>query len=96
MSPQAQSEAEDLASRERYLQKQRDTLLALKNKEREKRLNTYAETQPKRPTSARVARQAVSGNQSAQSTKPDVKEPENLRMRKALAERLKKEVLYKQ
>eukprot|EP00794_Sanderia_malayensis_P020274 gene20274-22260_t len=88
--------AEDLASRERYLQKQRDSLLALKNKEREKRLDTYSKTQPKRPTSARVARQAVSGNHTTATTKPtDKNESDNLEMRKALAERLKKEVLYK-
>ncbi len=53
------------------------------------------QTQPKRPTSARVARQAVSGNKMPEEATAAAPEPDNLRMRRALAERLKKEVLYK-
>ena len=83
--------------REEYLRQQRDKLLTMKKQEREKRLDIYSANQPKRPTSARVARRAVTeeetGKQEAHSETVD--DPKKLAMRKALADRLKKEVLYK-
>ena len=82
--------------REQYLKDQRDKLLHLKNKERKKQLDTYAASQPKRPTSARTAREAVSGGDGKQvnSDANDV-DPKKLAVRKALADKLKKEIIYK-
>ena len=79
------------------MKQQRDKLLQLKDKERERQLDTYAKSQPKRPVSARVARQAVVGeSQIKEKDEPDsVADPKKLAMRKALADRLKKEVIYK-
>ena len=79
------------------MKQQRDKLLKLKDKERERQLDTYAKSQPKRPVSARVARQAVVGaSQIKEKDESDsVADPKKLAMRKALADRLKKEVIYK-
>jgi len=85
---------DDMAKRVEYLKQQRDHLLALKKAEREKQLDQYSKTESKkRPTSARVARQAVSGVE----VKPaeSAEDARRMAMRKALAEKLKKEVINK-
>ena len=69
----------------------------MKNREREKQLDTYAASQPKRPTSARIARKAVAISDTDQF-KSDASEQEDtkrLAVRKALADKLKKEIIYK-
>lgn len=97
LTQQDSSGKEDLKRREEYLKQQRDKLLQLKDKEREKQLDTYAKTQPKRPVSARVARQAVIGTSEIKEKdeSDSAADPKKLAMRKALADRLKKEVIYK-
>ncbi|XP_065062744.1 cilia- and flagella-associated protein 36-like [Rhopilema esculentum] len=87
------SQDDDVKKREQYLKEQRDKLLQLKSKEREQQLDTYAKSQPKRPTSARVARQSFAC--AAEKKDEEETEPKKLAMRKALADRLKKEVIYK-
>jgi len=88
---------DDMAKRIEYLKQQRDRLLAMKKNEREKQLDQYSKTESKkRPTSARVARQAVSGG-GAEAAKPAVsaEDAKKIAMRKALAEKLRKEVINK-
>lgn len=79
--------------REQYLKDQRDRLLQMKSKERKKQLDDYSASQPKRPTSARTARNAVT-RATNQSDDFEV-DPSKLAVRKALADKLKKEVIYK-
>ncbi|XP_057315377.1 cilia- and flagella-associated protein 36-like [Hydractinia symbiolongicarpus] len=91
--PMAQATEEDLKKRAEYLKQQRDKLLAMKKQEREKQLSEYTKSQPKRPSSARVAKQAVTGEIAAPA--PSAEDQKRMAMRKALAEKLKKEVVYK-
>lgn len=88
---------DDMDKREAYLIQQRDRLLELKRKEREKQLNQYTKTQPKaRPSSARIAKQALGGETPQASVpEPSADELKRIAMRKALAEKLKKEVVHK-
>lgn len=94
---------DDMSKRIEYLKQQRDRLLSLKKAEREKQLEDYSKTESskKRPTSARVARQAVSGvpnvGAGAGGDKPEVSKEDvkKMAMRKALAEKLKKQVINK-
>lgn len=73
--------------RQEYLKMQRDKLVALKKQVRKKHLETEinSEVAKSRPKSARTAEAALSGE-------IDVK-PEVLKIRKALAERLRTEVV---
>lgn len=58
----AGSSPAELQKREEYLKQQRDKLLALKKKERNKNLSTFTEEQAKsRPKSARAAREVTAG-----------------------------------
>lgn len=62
----------------------------MKKKEREKQLLAAEQTQPQRPVSARNARSALQGDQQK---KVDPEEEKKLAMRKAIANRLKSELL---
>jgi len=74
-----------LASRKAYLQQQRDKLLALKQQERVKQLRAYESAQPAaRPKSSYAANRAMAGSKI---------DPQTLQVRKALASRLKEEVI---
>ena len=78
------------------MKEQRDRLLRMKNKEREKQLDTYAASQPKRPTSARTARKAVAiGDTDQVKPASEQADTKRLAVRKALADKLKKEIIYK-
>ena len=79
------------------MKEQRNRLLSMKSKEREKQLDTYTACQPQRPTSARTARQAVACMDADQerSIASDEVDTKRLAVRKALADKLKKEVIYK-
>ncbi|XP_076360383.1 uncharacterized protein LOC143252318 isoform X2 [Tachypleus tridentatus] len=84
--------SQDVKTRQEYLRKQRDRLLALKRQEREKRLGEYEKiSSQKRPKSSRAARSIV--KQELQSFTID---PETLAFRKSLAACLKTEVIEKQ
>ncbi|KAJ8897985.1 hypothetical protein PR048_003345 [Dryococelus australis] len=76
--------SEALERRQLYLRQQRDKLLALKKHEREKQLQ--AAEAKMRPKSAQVAQTALAGQ-------PDPATSKNLHVRRALAERLKSEVV---
>ncbi|PIK57081.1 putative coiled-coil domain-containing protein [Apostichopus japonicus] len=95
----ASSSPAELQKRELYLKQQRDKLLALKKREREKNLSTFTEEEAKsRPKSARAARQATSGldgSSGGMAAKSKEEQEKTLAMRKALAERLKQEVINK-
>ena len=73
----------------------------MKNEEREKQLSAYTKSLPKRPASAKAAQQAVAGEIKGESatgatkTELSADDQKKIAMRKALAERLKKEVIYK-
>jgi len=91
------TEKEDLKRREKYLKEQRNRLLSMKSKEREKQLDTFTACQPQRPTSARTARTAVACVDADQDRPfaSDEMDTKRLAIRKALADKLKKEVIYK-
>jgi len=79
---------EELARRTKYLKQQRDKLLAMKKAEREKQLaGAEASLGSSRPKSARAARSALRshGRQTI--------DPKTLEVRRALAEKLKQEVI---
>ena len=79
---------EALAKRTAYLKLQRDKLLAMKKAEREKQLADAESSQLKsRPKSARAARSALGAHGRKQI------DPKTLEIRKALAEKLKQEVI---
>ena len=78
----------ELKKRTEFLKAQRDKLLAMKRAEREKQLEDVEKSQSvrSRPKSARAARSAMNG----EASKID---PQTLKARKALAEKLKAEVI---
>ncbi|PSN29609.1 hypothetical protein C0J52_26456 [Blattella germanica] len=81
-----QIDDEELIRRQAYLKAQRDKLLALKKQEREKQLQAVENaTNRQRPRSAKAAHSAMAGQ-------PEVN-AQTLQVRKALAERLKSEVV---
>lgn len=82
---------DELKKRQEFLRTQRDKLLAMKKQAREKQLGVASEAQPTRPQSARVARDAMSSQTAKQST--DIDNDEKMQMRRAIADRLKKEVI---
>ncbi|XP_049817997.1 cilia- and flagella-associated protein 36 isoform X1 [Aethina tumida] len=86
-----QIDARELKKRQEYLRAQRDKLVALKKEERKKQLNAEADTSDKfriRPKSAKAAEAVLAGDKSPI-------EPQQLQIRKSLAERLKSEVVLK-
>ena len=86
--------AEDQKKREQFLKQQRDKLMAMKKKEREKLLLSAERSQPQRPVSARAARAAL--NQDNRLTKTVNPEDEKkLAMRRAIANRIKTELMDK-
>ena len=81
---------DELQKRTEFLKEQRDKLLAMKKAEREKQLAEVEQQQLRsRPKSARAARSAMKHRSSKES---DL-DPETLKARRALAEKLKQEVI---
>ncbi|XP_071786777.1 cilia- and flagella-associated protein 36-like isoform X4 [Asterias amurensis] len=88
------SDAGELKKREEYLKKQRDLLIKMKRQEREKHFNKETESETKataRPKSARAARQATAGD--VKPVASSEQQDKQMKMRLALAARLKKEVI---
>ena len=79
--------------REQYLKEQRDRIQKMKNEEREKQLLLYTKNAPQRPAAARVVTNVVSGDGNEKTMSSE--EQKKLAMRRVLAEKLKKEVIYK-
>lgn len=65
----------------------------MKKKEREKQLLSAEKNSPARPGSARAARAAFDGQTQPESNKPSPEEEKKMAMRKAIADRLKAEVI---
>ena len=84
---------DELKKRQEFLQQQRDKLLAMKKEQREKQLGEAERTGPKRPSSARAARSAMKQPPEAGHSEEDEKK---LAMRRAIADRLRQEVIGKQ
>jgi hypothetical protein len=82
--------ADELKNRQNFLREQRDKLLAMKKEAREKQLGVEASKKPQRPQSARAARAAMSGNEGNEKSADDEKK---MAMRRAIAARLKEEVI---
>ncbi|XP_062584327.1 cilia- and flagella-associated protein 36-like [Saccostrea cucullata] len=87
--------SEELKKRQEFLKQQRDKLLEMKKKEREKQLLAAEKSQPKRPVSARMAKSAMEDGVSEKSNKLSPEEEKKMAMRKAIADRLKAEMLGK-
>lgn len=85
-------DSREVRKRQEYLRMQRDKLVALKKEARKKQLDTEtgtSEAAQARPKSAKAAEKILEGESSAEI------DPRQLRIRKALAERLKSQVVNK-
>ena len=97
VSPADEVDPDELKKRTEFLKLQRDKLLAMKKEERERQLADAEKSQSKsRPKSARAARSAFGGKggRSAAAAAPSI-DPQTLKVRRALAEKLKQEVIGK-
>lgn len=86
---------EEYKKRAEYLKQQRDKLMEMKRKEREKQLITAEKSQPQRPASARAARAALQQGGTQQPKRPSPEEEKKLAMRRAIADRIKSEIMGK-
>lgn len=87
-----QVDAIEIKKRQEYLRSQRDKLVALKKEARRKQLDVTSNTGEKtsvRPKSAKAAKAVLTG------TQPTI-EPQDLLIRRTLAERLRSEVVGKE
>lgn len=87
-----QVDAIEIKKRQEYLRSQRDKLVALKKEARRKQLDVTSHTGEKssvRPKSAKAAKDVLTGAQ------PNI-EPQELVIRRTLAERLRSEVVGKE
>lgn len=79
-----------MKKRQDFLKQQRDKLIAMKAKEREKMLVKAEKANPGRPSSARAAKNALKDDGKAQQV-----DDKTLAMRRAIANKLKSEVIGK-
>lgn len=86
---------DEYKKRVNFLKQQRDKLMEMKRREREKRLLSAASSQPARPASARAARSALSQPDAVAESATPSEEDKKLAMRKAIANRIKSEVMGK-
>jgi len=91
----SQLNADEIRQRQEFLRQQRDKLLAMKKEAREKQLHEAERDHGShRPVSARAARSAL---QAPAQQSPDTAENDKkMAMRKAIAEKLRQEVIGKQ
>ncbi|XP_066279313.1 cilia- and flagella-associated protein 36-like isoform X2 [Branchiostoma lanceolatum] len=85
---------DELKRRQEHLRQQRDKLMAMKKKEREKQLQQYNQTN-NRPKSSKLAEQVAAGKMESVQPTPSAEDTKKLQMRLTLAERLKQEVIGK-
>lgn len=83
-----------MKKRQEFLRQQRDKLLAMKKEQREKQLGDAEKSGPKRPSSARAARSAM--RQPPEESAQAAEDEKKLAMRRAIADRLRQEVIGKQ
>lgn len=86
--------AEELKKRQEYLRQQRDKLISMKKKEREKELLSAEQSNPGRPASAQMARKMLQGNQTESKTPQlSAEEQKKIEMRRQIANKLKAELM---
>lgn len=87
---------EDLKRRQEFLKEQRDKLLAMKKKEREQALEHAEKTTARtRPQSARIAKASLAAPVQAPAPARDPEEEKKMAMRRAIAEKLRSQVIDK-
>jgi len=92
----SQLSADEIRQRQEFLRQQRDKLLAMKKEAREKQLReAERDSGSHRPVSARAARSALQAP-SAQELAATAESDKKMAMRKAIAEKLRQEVIGKQ
>ena len=93
----SQLSADEIRQRQEFLRQQRDKLLAMKKAEREKQLRAVErDGASQRPVSARAARSALHASAgAAASPAADPDNDKKMAMRKAIAEKLRQEVIGK-
>ncbi|KAH9489515.1 hypothetical protein Btru_037376 [Bulinus truncatus] len=84
---------EEYKKRAEFLRKQRDKLMEMKQKEREKQLLSAEKSQPQRPASARAARAALKQGSANKVSAKNPDDEKKLAMRRAIADRIKSELL---
>ncbi|XP_053378212.1 cilia- and flagella-associated protein 36-like [Mercenaria mercenaria] len=88
--------AEEIKKRQQYLIAQRDKLIAMKKKEREKQLLSAEQSNPGRPMSARAARQMLDEDKSKEAEQKKTvsdEEQKKIEMRRQIANKLKAELM---
>jgi len=91
----SQLSGDEVCQRQEFLRRQRDKLLAMKKEAREKQLREAEHDRGShRPVSARAARSALQA--PAQQSTASVENDKKMAMRKAIAEKLRQEVIGKQ
>jgi site-specific recombinase XerD len=87
--------AEEIKKRQAYLIAQRDKLIAMKKKEREKQLLSAEQSNPGRPMSARAARQMLEGDKKEAEEKKGIspEEQKKIEIRRQIANKLKAELM---
>lgn len=86
---------DEIRQRQDFLRQQRDKLLAMKKETREKQLQDAERSQgSKRPVSARAARSAMN-DRPAEQTAASAENDRKMAMRRAIAEKLREEVIGK-
>ena len=85
------SDADLMKKRADFFKEQREKLLARKKEEREKLLKRAENDGPQRPCSARAARKAI--DEPHQTTPQDREDEKKMKMKLAIAEKLRQEVL---
>ena len=93
-----QLSADEIRQRQQFLREQRDKLLAMKKEAREKQLREAERDRgSQRPVSARTARSALNAPAATQQSHLATAENDKkMAMRKAIAEKLRQEVIGKQ
>jgi hypothetical protein len=92
----SQLSPDEIVRRQEFLRRQRDKLLAMKKEAREKQLEEVERTKGvMRPVSARAARVALHSSPAQQSA-TSVENEKKMAMRRAIAEKLRQEVISKQ
>lgn len=93
----SQLSADEIRERQEFLRKQRDKLLAMKKEARASQLEEAERSHgAQRPVSARTARTALSTAATSQSSATSTDSDKKMAMRRAIAEKLRQEVIGKQ
>jgi len=88
---------DEIRQRQQFLRQQRDKLLAMKKEAREKQLGeAERDVGSQRPVSARAARSALHAAAGTQHSPRSADADQKMAMRKAIAEKLRQEVIGKQ